>query len=73
MMQEFKIFIAYVIEIVKTVSHWESLGMLSVHRMKKFPELIADLLKNTSDTYEVTDLCFTIIDLVAESVIGKKK
>ncbi|XP_043279597.1 serine/threonine-protein kinase ATR isoform X2 [Venturia canescens] len=69
---ESKTLIAYMIEIVKSISHWESLGMLSVEQMKKIPEIMVDLLKNTSDNYEVTDLCFAIIDLIAENIIDSK-
>ncbi|KAK0088729.1 hypothetical protein PV325_010836 [Microctonus aethiopoides] len=71
--KQFALYISYTTEILKTINHWQNMRLLSPKIIEKFSEVIAVTLENVICTAEIIDICFDVIELVADKIIVSKK
>ena len=73
MLKNIQILLGYAIEIVKTIPSWRVHGMLNDEELKRFVSVTRELVNNLTESPDVTDFCFAIVDLIAERVVTDEK
>ncbi|XP_032688955.1 serine/threonine-protein kinase ATR isoform X2 [Odontomachus brunneus] len=66
--REFTALISYSLEIIKSISTWINLGQLQIHAFSQFIETITRLIREAPVLFNVAELCFQIIELVASEL-----
>ncbi|KAK0175715.1 hypothetical protein PV327_009444 [Microctonus hyperodae] len=68
--KQYALYITYISEMLKTINHWQNIRPKIID---EFSEIIAVTLENVICTAEIIDICFYVLELIADKIIVSKK